>query len=69
MAYAHEALRVAAILLQPIMPSKMAELLDMLGVKQGARDWEAAEWTSMEPADVAERMQTAGKASGPLFPL
>ncbi|KAH7318220.1 tRNA synthetases class I (M)-domain-containing protein [Stachybotrys elegans] len=41
---ASEALRVAAILMQPIMPAKMTELLDKLGVKQERRTLEWAEF-------------------------
>ncbi|KKY16749.1 putative methionyl-trna synthetase [Diplodia seriata] len=38
-----ETLRIAAILLQPYMPSKAAELLDMLGVDTEKRSFEYAE--------------------------
>ncbi|KAI9876199.1 MAG: methionyl-tRNA synthetase [Pleopsidium flavum] len=37
-----EALRVCGILLQPYMPDKMAELLDMLGVRSDARGFDNA---------------------------
>lgn len=37
-----ECVRIAAILLQPIMPSKMAQLLDSLGVAQERRMFEHA---------------------------
>jgi methionyl-tRNA synthetase len=37
-----EALRVAAILLQPFMPGKMSQMLDILGVAEGARTFEHA---------------------------
>lgn len=32
-----EAVRIAAILLQPYMPTKAAEMLDILGVEEGKR--------------------------------
>lgn len=38
-----EALRIAGILLQPVMPEKMPRMLDMLGVSQEARTLEYAE--------------------------
>ncbi|KAB2570076.1 Aminoacyl-tRNA synthetase class 1a Anticodon-binding protein [Lasiodiplodia theobromae] len=38
-----ETLRIAAILLQPYMPGKSAELLDMLGVNEDKRSFEFAE--------------------------
>ncbi len=40
---AAEAIRIAAILLQPFMPAKMERLLDMLGVRPEARSFEFAE--------------------------
>lgn len=40
---ASEALRLAGILLQPYMPNKAAQLLDMLGVAEGRRSWQWAE--------------------------
>jgi len=36
---AAEALRIAAILLQPFMPTKMAQLLDDMGVDESKRDF------------------------------
>jgi methionyl-tRNA synthetase len=33
----HDALRVFATLLQPVMPGTMARMLDQLGVPEGAR--------------------------------
>ena len=37
-----ESIRICAILLQPFMPDKMANLLDMLGVSPEARSFENA---------------------------
>ena len=37
-----EALRISAILLLPVMPAKMGELLDALGVEPGNRGFEHA---------------------------
>ncbi|OCF36953.1 methionine-tRNA ligase [Kwoniella heveanensis BCC8398] len=42
--YAYHALRLSAILLQPIMPSKSAEALDRLGVPLDQRSWNDAVW-------------------------
>jgi len=41
-----ESLRICGILLQPFMPSKMAQLLDMLGVAENARMYQNAEFGS-----------------------
>jgi methionyl-tRNA synthetase len=40
--YTHESLRIASILLQPFMPSKTAEVLDILGVDDDHRNWSDA---------------------------
>jgi methionyl-tRNA synthetase len=37
--YAAESLRICGILLQPFMPSKMEQLLDMIGVDVGRRSY------------------------------
>jgi len=37
-----ESCRISAILMQPIMPDKMAQLLDMLGVDRAKRSWKHA---------------------------
>ena len=51
-----ETLRIAAILLQPVMPEAMGKLLDLLGVGKDARDFAAAD-------DVARagRFEAAGR--------
>ena len=43
--YSLHSLRIAAILLGPIMPTKMTELLDMMSVPAEGRTWESAVWT------------------------
>lgn len=40
MVYAHESLRMTGIALQPVMPTKMKDLLDRLGVEEKDRAWE-----------------------------
>ncbi|SCV69145.1 BQ2448_2165 [Microbotryum intermedium] len=40
--YSSEALRLTAILIQPVMPTKSEQLLDMLGVPKDRRGWEFA---------------------------
>ena len=40
MVYAHESLRITGIALQPVMPTKMKNLLDRLGVEEQHRGWE-----------------------------
>ncbi|GAA6026859.1 hypothetical protein JCM8097_005913 [Rhodosporidiobolus ruineniae] len=41
--FGSESLRLVGILLQPFMPDKAKQLLDMLGVPEGRRRWEDAE--------------------------
>ncbi|KAL7423543.1 methionyl-tRNA synthetase [Cryptotrichosporon argae] len=70
--YAYTALRLAATLAQPIMPTKAGELLDRLGVPAFERTYAHAHWDPAAPVDVAAivgRLQ-AGKESavGQLFP-
>ncbi len=69
MAFSHEALRVAGILLQPIMPDKTAELLSRLGVEETARTWAAVGKSMLDAGEVVERMTRAKIAKEPLFPL
>jgi hypothetical protein len=38
--YAHDSLRLAGIALAPVMPSKMPDLLDRLGVEDGEWSWD-----------------------------
>ncbi|RIA86016.1 tRNA synthetases class I (M)-domain-containing protein [Glomus cerebriforme] len=42
--YAAETARISGILLQPIMPTKMSELLDKLGIQKDQRTWEYAKF-------------------------
>lgn len=74
--YAYHALRISAILLQPVLPSKAAELLDRLGVDEGSRGWEMASWhrgrsREVDVQDIKTRLEGADerwKGKGPLFP-
>lgn len=72
--YVYEALRIAGILLQPIMPVKAVELLDRLGVDPKEREWENAVWQDRAGVDVDKmRSQLEGamkewKSRGYLFP-
>ena len=52
-----EAVRVAAILVQPVMPASAAKLLDLLGQPVSARDF-AALGTRLAPGRVAVRMRS-----------
>lgn len=69
-------MRISAILLQPIIPTKAAELLDRLGVEEDERGWDDAVWDGMkgEHVDVGVirgKLESAGekwKGKGPLFP-
>ena len=72
-AYAHDALRIASILLQPFMPQKATESLDRLGVPADKRSWADATWTGRTADVVAlrEQLQAAAKewkGKGYLFP-
>lgn len=42
MFYSVETARISGILLQPVMPTKMSELLDRLGIQKHQRTWEYA---------------------------
>jgi methionyl-tRNA synthetase len=58
--YVNESLRIAGILLQPIMPAKMTELLDSLGVSKEQRTFQHAalgadDSYGIEPAMLQER--------------
>ncbi|KAI8355113.1 tRNA synthetases class I (M)-domain-containing protein [Choanephora cucurbitarum] len=59
--YSLEACRVAGILLQPVMPTKMASLLDRLGVAEDQRYFEHATQLSSQPKPL-------GNMDGVLFP-
>ncbi|KAK4687827.1 methionyl-tRNA synthetase, partial [Tremellales sp. Uapishka_1] len=67
--YSYEALRIAGILLQPIMPVKSAELLDRLGIPSHERRWEDAEVKVDSCEVLMERLRagTQGRSAG-LFP-
>ncbi|KAJ3055330.1 methionyl-tRNA synthetase [Rhizophlyctis rosea] len=67
--FTFETVRIAALMLQPIMPTKMAKLLDDLGVEKEERRWENAE--------IGRRWRVVGADQGqntkiskmePLFP-
>ncbi|KAJ1547311.1 hypothetical protein HK405_006163 [Cladochytrium tenue] len=47
---AFETLRVVGLLLQPVMPTKMAQLLDSIGVPPGQRTWRYAVLAASESA-------------------
>ena len=70
--YAFSALRLSGILLQPIMPSKSAELLDRLGVPEEKRRWEDADWPAEVDAQAIKKgLENAGmrwRGKGFLFP-
>ena len=57
-----EAIRVAAILISPVMPSTAQSIFDTLGVPAGGRVWEAVKYES----DVDSHWKTTTAA--PLFP-
>jgi methionyl-tRNA synthetase len=64
-----EALRIVGILLQPVMPSKTAELLDYLGVKEDRRGFEHAQFG--QDAEYGENVRPPPKdpkMAGILFP-
>ncbi|WWD17494.1 methionine-tRNA ligase [Kwoniella shandongensis] len=75
--YAYHSLRLASILLQPIIPSKAAEALDRLGVPEIERSWEDAVWStsggeSLKTEEIVRRLQSGSdrwKGKGHLFPL
>lgn len=72
--YAYTALRIAGILLRPIMPVKSVELLDRLGVAPAERTWEHSTWDGRGKIDTEQlktQLKKAGeewKAKGHLFP-
>lgn len=61
-----ESLRICGILLQPYMPAKMAQLLDMLGVAEDARMWANASLGADQ--DYGEPKYEIGKGTQVLFP-
>ncbi|KAG0261370.1 methionyl-tRNA synthetase, partial [Actinomortierella ambigua] len=62
--FSQETVRLAALLLQPIMPTKATEILDRLGVADDERMWQHAEvgqgWKS--PNTKLEGLQQPGNA-------
>jgi len=58
-----ESLRICGIIMQPIMPDKMAALLGMLGVMPKRRTWEFAKFG----ADETYGRQMAEPEGGVLF--
>ncbi|KAK8864207.1 methionine-tRNA ligase [Kwoniella newhampshirensis] len=78
--YAYHSLRLASILMQPIIPSKAAEALDRLGVPETERSWGDAVWSSgdvqegnsLQTEEIVRRLQGGAsrwKGKGHLFPL
>ncbi|ODN80043.1 methionine-tRNA ligase [Cryptococcus amylolentus CBS 6039] len=73
--YAYHSLRLAFILLQPVIPRKAGEGLDRLGVPAERREWGDAVWpleAEEGQGELVERMKEAGKRwkkKGVLFPL
>lgn len=61
-----ESLRICGILLQPYMPAKMKQLLDMLGVAEDARMW--ADAMPGEDRNYGEAKCEMGKETEVLFP-
>ena len=61
-----ESLRICGILLQPYMPAKMKQLLDMLGVAEDARMYENADLG--EDQDYGQPDYEIGKDTEVLFP-
>lgn len=62
-----EAIRIVGILLQPYMPNKSAELLDMIGVDASKRSYEHATWGSDIEYGTAKTSTGKGAWDG-LFP-
>jgi methionyl-tRNA synthetase len=64
-----ETLRIAAILLQPVMPSAMGKLLDLLAVAPSARVFAAVEATNEEDGLAAAHRLTPGAPLPPPSPI
>jgi len=66
--YAYETLRISAILMEPYMPTKAAELLDRLGVETSQRGWKQCIFN--KDVDVGRLVKglKEGKRPGHLFP-
>ncbi|HYC26119.1 MAG TPA: methionine--tRNA ligase [Roseiarcus sp.] len=65
-----EALRVAAILLQPVMPAAMTKLLDLLGTPPEARNFSALESGGASGLEGPHRLRAGARlpAPQPIFP-
>ncbi|KAF9099419.1 methionyl-tRNA synthetase [Mortierella sp. AD031] len=63
--YAMESTRMAALFLQPIMPTKTAEILDQLDVRKDERSWEHAKIGRGWAKDTESRKLISGT---PMFP-
>jgi len=57
-----ETIRVAAILISPVMPETCSKIFDLLGVPEGGRIWDAVEYT------VTDGCWWQTKTGAPLFP-
>lgn len=71
MTLAHDSLRLAGIALQPVMPGKMEDLLDRLGLEKGERGWHELESVGEVQGVVTrvEKMKEGAKVKrGVLFP-
>lgn len=67
--YAYHALRQAGILLQTVIPTKSAELLDRLGVPKNERTWDDANWPiKINTQKIQDRLSASQTYSEPLFP-
>jgi methionyl-tRNA synthetase len=66
--YAYETLRISAILLEPYMPTKAAELLDRLGIDSSQRGWNQCVFN--DKIDVGQLVKGLkdDKRPGHLFP-
>jgi methionyl-tRNA synthetase len=65
--YAVESVRLAALMLQPIMPRKASEILDQLGVQKDERSWEFARLGRGWGKDINSRTAILAR-SEPMFP-
>ncbi|KAK3815257.1 MAG: tRNA synthetases class I (M)-domain-containing protein [Benniella sp.] len=65
--YAVESVRLAALMLQPIMPKKASEILDQLGVQKDERSWEFARLGRGWTKDTNSRTPILAR-SEPMFP-
>jgi methionyl-tRNA synthetase len=66
--YAYETLRISAILMEPYMPTKAAELLDRLGVDSSQRGWTQCVFNNKIDVGQLVKGLKDGKGPGHLFP-